>query len=117
MPGERVNFSFIREKIWLTYKLVIDLLWLPKLLLEIETFDYLPPEVNPSTVEAPCKLSFTSKGLLGLKYGEQMGIYYLLKSSFIRGRPAWQHESGKYFLRMDGEGSWIISKVNITKTT
>ena len=45
MPGERVNLSFIREKIWLTYKLVIDLLWLPKLLLEIETFEKSIP--NP----------------------------------------------------------------------
>ena len=41
-----------------------------------------------------------------------MGIYYLLKNLLIHGRPVWQHKNGKYFLRMDSEGSWIISKVH-----
>merc|ERR1711902_417342 len=55
----------------------------------------------------------TSKGLLGLVYRDQMGIYYLIENLLIHGRPVWQHKSGKYFLRMDNEGSWILSKSQI----
>ena len=72
----------------------------------------LPPQY--STLAAPCKLKLETSGPLGLKYPDKMGIYHLLTNTTYYGSPAWKKNDETY-LKKDEEGTWVVSKVNLTQ--
>ena len=60
---------------------------------------------------APCKVFMNSEGPLGGVYPDQMGVYFLVTNASFYGRPVYRHRSGRYYLKVDQEGSWIVSDV------
>ena len=108
-----LNILTTSEQYWITVYNEISQEWVePSVPVTMSLVNELPPQY--STLAAPCKLKLETSGPLGLKYPDKMGIYHLLTNTTYYGSPAWKKNDETY-LKKDEEGTWVVSKVNLTQ--